>query len=158
MTTNTDNSLTTDHLSNFRDLLVSVGYSHARQWLQSERELALPDDEIERQYDRWRDDNLPVPQWYDLTEKTKDELRDVYLDSFREGAYWPAPVSSDKELLREAIGALEYISNPLKAMQEEAHRAGCRLDGQFAYQLATDHNYLKSVADKTLKKLQSATR
>jgi hypothetical protein len=149
MNTNTDNSLTADHLSNFKDLLVSVGYSHARQWLQSERELALPDEEIERKYDRWRDDNLPVPQWHDLTEKTKDELRDVYLDSFREGVSGPDPASSDKELLMEARDRLYELlkdANNVSEMGAVPGRQWMRLSASIV------------TSRSTLQKLQSATR
>jgi len=58
-------------------------------------------------------------------------------------------VSQRSELL--AIAALDKIAHPIKHLQEEAEKDGCKLDGYMAIQLTQDANFYQEIADKALK-------
>lgn len=63
------------------------------------------------------------------------------------------------ELSREekAIIALKKIARPIDYLQDEATKAGGKLDGRMAMQLANDADWLKSIAKSALIELESGT-
>ena len=58
----------------------------------------------------------------------------------------------DKKYLK-ALSALKAIANPVKHLAEDAERDGFEIDGQIAVQLSNDANFLKQIAQQTLKEL-----
>ena len=58
-------------------------------------------------------------------------------------------VNQQRELL--AIAALNKIAHPIKYLQDEAEKDGCRLDGYMATQLTKDANFYQEIAGKALK-------
>lgn len=67
--------------------------------------------------------------------------------------YWDAALEAMEIYANEYKKALEKIANPLKYLQDEAERDGCKLNGVMAAQLCNDANWLKSIATKALNTL-----
>lgn len=60
---------------------------------------------------------------------------------------------TDKEKLDIAIKALKQIDDPIDHMRVSLEK-GQRLNGQMAYLLSQDHNYLKEIARTAIKKIE----
>lgn len=54
-----------------------------------------------------------------------------------------------------AIAALEKIAYPIKHLQEEAKKAGCKLDGNAAMQLINEAYFYQEIAKKTLNEINN---
>ena len=59
--------------------------------------------------------------------------------------------SDSKRCETLAIAALDKIAHPIKSLQKEAEKDGCKLNGCMAIQLTQNPNFYIEIAEKALK-------
>jgi len=85
--------------------------------------------------------------------KASDNLRDHQQQLDMDGVMVGVSRQAVEEVLAELAKlreALEYISNPIVAMQKEAEDKGYRINGAMVVSIANDANHLKDIARKAL--------
>lgn len=66
---------------------------------------------------------------------------------------YKAGVKAERERHTKVFESLKAIAYPVKYLAEEARKDGYEIDGQIAIQLSNDANYIKQIAQRTLKEL-----